>query len=321
MWIHEIIQSASSSRRRAKSRGSLRGVRGEKLGFDSAPDAVVSSRAEIGHDRKLRFAFAIEMNGVRDARLQLSASLQNNSPQYEDPCSHRSGERKPREWPHQLLRIPLFCNCSDVRHAAVRKSAANLPLGDFFNQKISTSNRSTHHRCTSPRCASRDAERTLLMSDEVQIERPRSAGEQDGGVSHRDPSSGLQATPAEDHEGDAGGDASNGAPHFVAPSSYLRPLSRAQASIGDANGSRPSTRDSKPMPPSPLDREQIEGLVSFYYCVMRPRRKLSLLARKSHFDAYTPFEGLDMWLTNYLACGSVLFEPFSRSAQVTTSCH
>ncbi|KAK5117751.1 AMP-activated serine/threonine-protein kinase regulatory subunit [Meristemomyces frigidus] len=59
-----------------------------------------------------------------------------------------------------------------------------------------------------------------------------------------------------------------GAPHFVAPSSYLRPLSSraapsasgpAGAGPGSASGSRPGTRQGGQMS-SPLDREQIEGL-------------------------------------------------------------
>ncbi|KAK3113048.1 AMP-activated serine/threonine-protein kinase regulatory subunit [Teratosphaeriaceae sp. CCFEE 6253] len=53
-----------------------------------------------------------------------------------------------------------------------------------------------------------------------------------------------------------------GAPHFVAPSSYLRPVSRASAAppaTGSPTGSRPATRDRRLMP-SPLDREQTEGL-------------------------------------------------------------
>lgn len=59
-------------------------------------------------------------------------------------------------------------------------------------------------------------------------------------------------------------------PHFVAPSSYLRPLlSRAPAatdppSAGSSpTGSRPGTRESRRQMTTPLDREQIEGLVSF----------------------------------------------------------
>ena len=52
---------------------------------------------------------------------------------------------------------------------------------------------------------------------------------------------------------------------FVAPSSYLRPLSRAHASSVGASGSasgsntRPATSDKAPM--TPLEHEQIEGLV------------------------------------------------------------
>lgn len=65
-----------------------------------------------------------------------------------------------------------------------------------------------------------------------------------------------------------------GAPHFVAPSSYLRPLSsraapstsgpagaRSASGTGSGSGSRPGTRQGEQMS-SPLDREQIEGLVS-----------------------------------------------------------
>jgi len=49
-------------------------------------------------------------------------------------------------------------------------------------------------------------------------------------------------------------------PQFVAPSSYLRPLSRASPSgSGSGSNSRPTTRDRQM---TPLDREQIEGLVS-----------------------------------------------------------
>lgn len=57
-----------------------------------------------------------------------------------------------------------------------------------------------------------------------------------------------------------------GAAFFVAPSSYLRLVSRAApaasvASIASPTGSRPVTRNPAPMH-SPLDREQIDGLVS-----------------------------------------------------------
>ena len=70
------------------------------------------------------------------------------------------------------------------------------------------------------------------------------------------------------HEGSAGGGptatAPGPTPAFVAPLSYLRPLSRApqQPATGlgsSGSGSRPQTRESLM---TPLDREQIEGLVS-----------------------------------------------------------
>ncbi len=63
-------------------------------------------------------------------------------------------------------------------------------------------------------------------------------------------------------------------PHFVAPSSYLRPVSRAAATaapptasssqaVGSpTGGSRPGTERARNQMLSPLDREQIEGLVS-----------------------------------------------------------
>jgi len=64
-------------------------------------------------------------------------------------------------------------------------------------------------------------------------------------------------------------------PHFVAPSSYLRPVSRAAATaaappttsssqaVGSPTaGSRPGTERARNQMLSPLDREQIEGLVS-----------------------------------------------------------
>ena len=64
----------------------------------------------------------------------------------------------------------------------------------------------------------------------------------------------------EGHEG------SSGAPHFVTPLSYLRPLSRPATSgvVGAGSslgGSRPSTSSSKQMLPE-LEVEQIRGLVS-----------------------------------------------------------
>ncbi len=57
------------------------------------------------------------------------------------------------------------------------------------------------------------------------------------------------------------GQEGNHAPHFVAPLSYLRPLSRGQQQQPPSGGSdsRPGTRH-KPM--TPYDREQREGLVS-----------------------------------------------------------
>ena len=68
-------------------------------------------------------------------------------------------------------------------------------------------------------------------------------------------------TPAESI---AGHETPKGAPQFVAPSSYLRPLSRAQAGSGSASSSRPETREgsSSGRQMTPQDREQIEGLVS-----------------------------------------------------------
>ncbi|KAK3700806.1 AMP-activated serine/threonine-protein kinase regulatory subunit [Vermiconidia calcicola] len=58
--------------------------------------------------------------------------------------------------------------------------------------------------------------------------------------------------------GHEGGSPSSGAPHFVAPLSYLRPVQTRALSAGGSGGSRPGTRDSKQM--TVVDREQIEGL-------------------------------------------------------------
>jgi hypothetical protein len=84
------------------------------------------------------------------------------------------------------------------------------------------------------------------------------AGAGEEGTTHADVA-GEPVSSADGHESNA--------PHFVAPSSYLRPVSsRAQGAVGSfgggsANsGSRPGTRDSRQM--TPFDREQIEGLVS-----------------------------------------------------------
>lgn len=63
----------------------------------------------------------------------------------------------------------------------------------------------------------------------------------------------------------------NNAPHFVAPMSYLHPVSRGQQQSG-GTGSRPGTRHSGM---TPLDKEQREGLVrSLISCKTSARKCL-----------------------------------------------
>ena len=114
------------------------------------------------------------------------------------------------------------------------------------------------------------------MSDETQPRPHEAAGSskenRDAQDQAADSVHAMDAGP-DGHEGSIG----PGAPLFVAPSSYLRPLSRAQPAAsgivagaadvsgsGSGSGSRPgtaaSTGDGRQM--TPLDKEQIEGLVS-----------------------------------------------------------
>ena len=60
------------------------------------------------------------------------------------------------------------------------------------------------------------------------------------------------------HEGSGGGSA--GELPYVAPLSYLRPVSHAPPAVGSGSGTRTVEGDNRPM--TPVDREQIEGLVS-----------------------------------------------------------
>lgn len=85
---------------------------------------------------------------------------------------------------------------------------------------------------------------------------------------------GRDARAGDGHEGAKPTDA----PHFVAPASYLRPLSRAQPPSA-GGGSRPATRDSS-RPMTPQDREQIEGLVSFALLCYAPLRHPTLLEKE-----------------------------------------
>lgn len=134
------------------------------------------------------------------------------------------------------------------------------------------------------------------MADETQLAQ-QPAGKDDK-RKHENPTPSVS--------GGAGHESSTDAPQFVAPASYLRsapvplrPLSRAQTPVSGGSGSRPGTRDSIQMK-QPLDREQIEGLVSWHYMC----------------------GSVGMWLTALLsAMYSVRFVPFSRCARVTMSCH
>ena len=121
------------------------------------------------------------------------------------------------------------------------------------------------------------------MSDETQPGSHEAAGSSKENREARDQAAysvhTMDAGP-DGHEGSSG----PGAPLFVAPSSYLRPLSRAQPAAsgivagaadvsGSGSGSRPgtaaSTGDGRQM--TPLDKEQIEGLVSlcFLFSLLR----------------------------------------------------
>ena len=145
------------------------------------------------------------------------------------------------------------------------------------------------------------------MSDETQTTPGPTPVGQDVPAQHSEPN--PSDSTAGGHESGAA-EIPTGAPHFVAPSSYLRPLSRAQPSQAASGngGSRPGTRDKKPMPPTPWDNEQIEGLVSFTPTEDDPTGLL--------YPMRSLFEGLKAWLTEYLVCRSVRFEPFSRCAPV-----
>ena len=81
----------------------------------------------------------------------------------------------------------------------------------------------------------------------LQAPNSKAAAEQDavtsGAADAKEPAAGHEATTE---------------PHFVAPSSYLRPMSSGKQPVRDA-GSRPSTRSGAM---HPLDKEQIGGLVS-----------------------------------------------------------
>ncbi|KAK4541004.1 hypothetical protein LTR36_008373 [Oleoguttula mirabilis] len=129
--------------------------------------------------------------------------------------------------------------------------------------------------------AENDGEGTPQTADEA----PAAGKSHARGGDHHDVSAGPSASghghEAVAHVGVTGagsaGAVPTGAPHFVAPSYYLRPVSsRAAPSVsgaaaaagsasgpgpgsGPASGSRPGTRQAGQMS-SPLDREQIEGL-------------------------------------------------------------
>jgi len=122
-----------------------------------------------------------------------------------------------------------------------------------------------------------------------------SAGKPASGGSSTPPVEGLVETQSAERTGSVSSERVSTPPHFVAPSSYLRPLqARAPGSSGSASGLRPgSSKDKRLM--TPVDREQIEGLVG-----------------ANHSIAFMES------VTNYKH--SVRSEPSSKSARATTSC-
>ncbi|KXL46910.1 hypothetical protein M433DRAFT_153217, partial [Acidomyces richmondensis BFW] len=87
-----------------------------------------------------------------------------------------------------------------------------------------------------------------------------SVGKSTSGGSSPAPAEGLVEAQSSERTGSVSSERVSTPPHFVAPSSYLRPLqSRGPGSSGSASGLRPgSSKDKRMM--TPVDREQIEGL-------------------------------------------------------------
>ncbi|KAK3631395.1 AMP-activated serine/threonine-protein kinase regulatory subunit [Elasticomyces elasticus] len=119
--------------------------------------------------------------------------------------------------------------------------------------------------------ASHDSGHSPDTSLDVQAHGPGSTAGSAQAASHEPSASATQQiapTPTSPTVGSSAPTASpevhpTGALQYVAPSTYLRPVSRAAPAVGLATGSptasRPATRDRRLMP-SPLDKEQIEGL-------------------------------------------------------------